>query len=709
MDVQNRPQTIDRLISKNRLLFATLLLLMLVPIGYLASLGVQLIRPEQVGYQFFSKDGVEYVTCVQVLSDTSLKWSTLAIDGEPKSPSGNGFSTKKIKQKTDTAYVFSHLYDDGRGFEILSGDGSSILCEYELNNDTPVKTTDIEFITPVSRHPSDCHCVCNDKLVRLTADQLELREISTGRVLDAVSVQMGAKSSICHVPNTQTFLTVDNSSAILRKYDVSGDKLNLVQEWSVLGLYMAAFHRNDQTFIANLLPDDKTIEVRNAIDGSVVGGSTSLFPKPVSQIPYPSNGFIYWKSNLIWTDVFTGKRLAIPPSFEPFVRDANGDRIVAIRHQEMPKMVECIIVDTSTDEELLRVRVDPIGRVKAARFLKKTGNLALIAEDFRVLIYDSGTGNLIRKIDPFEWAFWLNCAAATLFAIWCIVFLSFAATNHLRGWVDVGLCVGLYIAYATVRFNETVSWHSAEVFFGPSQGVLMGSILLTSIWLCLGRNRMFLRTAPVVLAFGLTAGLIDRWLRDPDLKDFSIAILVPCSLGVMLPLVTLRWIGVRFDNLNQKSHSASNERNQRESSINLRDIFLFMIVSAIVASIVRWIPLSQWYETWLNQPSARSSIFFVAIQSAGLGAIGLLAMWTSLSRRKFVIRWSPWLIVVVVLLFVNLPFDLKPMLIGASPTILLGLHAYRLRGWRFGITPKLSSQIQVGVQAFPACFHQLSP
>ena len=690
MNVQSHTRTIDRLIYKNRLLFGTLLLLILVPIGYLASLGVQLIRPEQVSYQFFSKEGVEYVTYSQVLSDTSLKWSTLAIDGEPKSSSRNGYSTKKIKQKSNTAYVFSHLYDDGRGFEILCGDGSSILYEYELYNDTPVKITDIEFIAPVSRHPSDCNCACNDKLVRMTADQLELREISSGKVLDAVSVQMGAKSLLCHVPNTQSFLAVDNSSATLRKYDTSGDKLNLIQEWSVVGLHMIAFHRNDQTFIANLLHDGKTIEIRSVIDGSVVGSSTSDCPTPVSHIPFPNkgfdslNGFLYWKSLRVWTDVYTGKTLAIPPSFEPFVRDADGDRIVAIRHQEMPELVECIVVNTSTDEELLRVRVDPIVRVKAARILKKSGNLALITEDFRVLIYDSGTGNLIRKIDPFEWAFWLNCAAATLFAIWCIVFLSFAATNHVRGWVDVGLCVGLFIAYATVRFNETVSWHAANVFFGACQGVLMGSILLTSIWLCLGRNRMFLRTAPVVLAFGLAAGLIDRWLKEPQLKDFHIAILVPWSLSVMLPLVTLRWSGVRFENLNQTSKSVLNERSQRESSINLRDIFLFMIVSAIVASIVRWIPLTYWYETWLNKPSVRSSMFFVAIQVAGLAAIGLLAMWTSLSRRKFVIRWSPWLIVVVVLLFVNLPFDLMPMLIGASPTILLGLYAYRLRGWRFG-------------------------
>jgi hypothetical protein len=687
------------LIYKNRLLFGTLLVLLLLPIGYLASLSVQLTRPEQVGYQFFSKDGVEYVTCSQLLSDASIKWSTLAIDGEPKSTSGNWFSTKKIKPKSNAAYAFSYLSDDGRGFEIYSGDGSSILYEYELYNDKPVKVTDIEFLAPVSYHQSDFNCVCNGRLVRMTADQLELRDVSTGEVLDAVPLQMVPKSFICHVPYTQSFLVVDNSSAILRKYDVSGDKLNLIQEWSMVGLHMIAFHRNNQTFIANLLPDGKTIEVRNVIDGSVVGSSTSNCPAPVSQIPFPSkgfdslNGFLYWKSLRIWTDVYTGKSLAIPPSFEPFVREADGNRIVAIRHQEMPNIVECIIVDTSTDEELLRVRVDPSVRVKAARILKKSGNFALITDDFRVLIYDFETGNLIRIIDPFEWAFWLSCAAAILFAIWCVVFLSFAATIRMRGWVDVGLCIGLLIAYATVRFNEIASWHSAEVFFGPSQGVLMGSILLTSIWLCLGRSRMFLRTAPVILAFGLAAGLIDRWLRDPDLKDFSIAILVPWSLSVMLPLVILRWIGVRFENLNQTSKSVLNDRKQRESSINLRDIFLFMTVSAIVASIVRWIPRIYWYGTWLHQPSVRSSMFFVAVQAAGLAAIGLLAMWTSLSRRKFVIRWSPWLIVVVVLLFVNLPFDLRPMLIGALPTILLGLHAYRLRGLRFAITQRLPSQV----------------
>ena len=181
------------------------------------------------------------------------------------------------------------------------------------------------------------------------------------------------------------------------------------------------------------------------------------------------------------------------------------------------------------------------------------------------------------------------------------------------------------------------------------------------------------------------------------LIDFHMAILVPWSLSVMLPLVTLRWIGVRFENLNQKSEFASSGRTQKESSINLRDIFLFMTVFAIVAAIVRWIPFGYWYETWLNQPYVCSSLSFVAIQAAGLAATGLLAMWTCFSRKKFVVRWSPWLIVVVVLLFVNLPFDLRPMLIGASLTILLGLHAYRLRGWRLGLARRLP--LQVGVPA----------
>ena len=292
----------------------------------------------QVIYEFFSKDSVEYVTCCEGLSDKYLKWSTLAIEGEPKASSGNWFSTKSIK--TTSTMGFCNLSDDGKLIYLNHGDISLTLYQYELFNDEPIKTSNIGFVAPVSGHLSDCSYVSEGKLVSLTADQLQMQDISTGKVLDTIPIQMGAISALWPVAGTHTFLTVDTISKTVRKYKVSDDKLVVVQEWSVLGLHMMPFHRGDETFIANLLPDGITIEVRNLTDGSVVSSSTC--PSSVSRLPMTTTGFLVWKPLGIWTDVFTGKRLAIPRSFEPFFGYTNGNRMVAIRH-ERGAMLFCVM------------------------------------------------------------------------------------------------------------------------------------------------------------------------------------------------------------------------------------------------------------------------------------------------------------------------------------------------------------------------------
>ena len=76
----------------------------------------------------------------------------------------------------------------------------------------------------------------------------------------------------------------------------------------------------------------------------------------------------------------------------------------------------------------------------------------------------------------------------------------------------------------------------------------MSSIVLTNIWLCLGRKRLFRRTAPIVLVFGLAVGLIVCWIEEPRMQSSLIPGIVLLTLGMMLPLILMRWAGVRFQN-----------------------------------------------------------------------------------------------------------------------------------------------------------------
>ena len=256
----------------------------------------------------------------------------------------------------------------------------------------------------------------------------------------------------------------------------------------------------------------------------------------------------------------------------------------------------------------------------------------------------------------------------------------FTTAAHSYGWIDTSICVGLFIVYASFRIPTTLSVFG-EDFFLASLGILIGSIQLTSVWLCLGRNRLFLRTGPFVLAFGLAAGLVTHWLDEPKSASAVVAAIMPLSLGMMLAFTLLRRGGVKFENVDMQPFGKPDSMLQNESSINLRDLFVFTLISAIVAFVVKEIPLTYWYEILLDRQRIRIFLILVSIHTACLAAGGVLALWTSLSRRHILIRWLPWLIASVPFLLFRLPL-LNPLLFGSSVTMMIGLHAYRLRGWR---------------------------
>ena len=54
----------------------------------------------------------------------------------------------------------------------------------------------------------------------------------------------------------------------------------------------------------------------------------------------------------------------------------------------------------------------------------------------------------------------------------------------------------------------------------------------------------------------------------------------------------------------------------------------------------------------------------------------------SFSWKNIFVRWSPWLVALA--LFQLIPLGLAgPFFYAAFATLIIGLHAYRLRGWRF--------------------------
>jgi len=157
---------------------------------------------------------------------------------------------------------------------------------------------------------------------------------------------------------------------------------------------------------------------------------------------------------------------------------------------------------------------------------------------------------------------------------------------------------------------------------------------------------------------------------------------MPVTIGTILVLAILRWSGVKFENMLSQSVGKTDSVLQKECSINLRDLFLFTLVSAIVAAIVRWIPVSYWYGVLFDRRLVWTFLTVVSIFAACLAAVVVLSLWTCFSRKNAAVRWFPWLVVLSVFqLFVLGPFS--PFVFGAFAALMIGLHAYRVRGWRF--------------------------
>ena len=148
---------------------------------------------------------------------------------------------------------------------------------------------------------------------------------------------------------------------------------------------------------------------------------------------------------------------------------------------------ECVVVDENTGKQLMRFRLDLNEQIHTACILKKSGHLALSSNDNRVHLYDLETGVLVRTIDPFQWGFPLNCAAAILFGLWCIFWIRMAATVHPYGWIDASVFIGLFVAYASYRFYAELYSPADTLFILASGGVLLASVGgITSSGGCLG-------------------------------------------------------------------------------------------------------------------------------------------------------------------------------------------------------------------------------
>ena len=301
------------------------MLLLLVPLGYLAACAVHHTRPSSGGHLFLSKQGKDYLTC-EWMSNKYARFGTIDIESEPTSSPRDSFSSETTRLERPISWLYSKRWTEdllGLGIEkgigwiaFRTGDTSATIHQFELTHKEPAQTNSVDFGESIS---GDSRMLLVDgKLIRGPHEQLELRDISKGLILDSIAAPSGPKSYVYGVPGTTNILVIDRSSNFAGLYGSDNESLCLIQEWKAL--HSESFQRNDESFVASLMPDGATIDLRSAIDGSVASSSSvpidSRLPLPLTSFELvESCGCFRWRLLGIWTDALSGQTLSWPELF----------------------------------------------------------------------------------------------------------------------------------------------------------------------------------------------------------------------------------------------------------------------------------------------------------------------------------------------------------------------------------------------------------
>ena len=178
----------DAMINKARLLKLVLMLLLLIPLGYLAACGVHHTRPVG-GFQFFfSGEDKDYLT-FQWPGDTDAsfgKFGTFEIESKPVPSQREAFLIKAIgvgRVSKDVRYFI----ENGVGWVTQrTGDTSAAIHQFDLTNTEPLQTISIDF--GESNSGDSMMFLIDGKLIRRPHDQLEMWDISTGSILDSIDL-----------------------------------------------------------------------------------------------------------------------------------------------------------------------------------------------------------------------------------------------------------------------------------------------------------------------------------------------------------------------------------------------------------------------------------------------------------------------------------------------------------------------------------------
>ena len=660
------------------ILFYFAMVCLLIPIGHFAFLGAKHVRPNY-GTGWYMKDGNrQLVIGCNNVSARSYQFycSDLETGATTTKVLGLRHKILRVSGIGTKAWQFGETSKDQYAWQIadLTTDDAPVLHRL----DTAIKS-ELDGVKGM----------IENRLIRVRSDQLELFDLSSGSLIDAIPLPVPIGSYLDFIYNSNRFLVVSKQDPTSKLRDVHlmeviDGRFRKIANWSDRHCINQSI--GDAHYVTSLMADGSSIEVRNIINGEIVS-KYPVPPDPSLVLPMASLDISSWqKSWLQWrgiptlpVDILTGLALPIPVSSELIEQDFVNNRLITMREKtDKSSGWDCVLLDKTSGEELSRFDVARENYISKSAlggaFLDEANRLVLTTRDRRIFVYDLPSGKLVRKLDPFFWSDWCSRCVILAFALWCLVWLFVSVKFHPHGWLDFGVCSGLVIAfYANLDYTD----------FIVSVGVFAAWILAAVAWLVFGNTRWSLRFQPLLLLVGVTSGIMNILPIEGDAKvvPFFLSGLFTLMVIYLMVLLPLRWFRFRMESNRSDEQLLNGAAIGKSQSIALRDLFCLTIVFAFLFSIFRLFPSFSW-----NVITMQDWIITCIIVAWVAGA-SLFAMWVGFSQRSWKLRWGVALVVGVGLLAVLTALAWGPPFSAlvsypAFLTTLFGFYAYRLRGWR---------------------------
>ena len=486
-----------------------------------------------------------------------------------------------------------------------------------------------------------------------------------------------------------------NRTMLVRKFGRLIDgKLRFIGNWGseYLGCFLA--DETDKPKVVTQSLDGKSFEVRDATTNQLLQSIGLPLTAVLSSKAARTDTIVgdSWVSigapspTITW-DLSSGSVLPVPNGQKLVARSHTSKRLVVATQDELAAQ----LINEQSGEVVARVPIQ--GRLARAAFVADGNQVWFADAGQRLILHDATTGQVLRIVDPLWFIPYLELLTAVGFFIWACAWLHSAAKVHRQAWFDCAWLSGLSIGYVILRSH--LCGFPGEVtrpIYQFSEGIFACWLILSSLWLVLGRTRFSLRVLPQIGVSGLAVlfSLVCVGFENARVWELIIAVGL-MSLWLVAACLPLRLMGYRF--MMSRSNGNVETNSLRKGAVPIRDLFLLTTVLAGLMALGRFAPPVMPVTVQLI---ANLFVLVVSVTMTGLAAARV-----GLSRQTLIARVASLLVVAGV--GMTLPLVWTAIYQGwqviSEPDIgflwwqlrlhgstaiatTLCLYAFRLRGWR---------------------------